>query len=668
MHKFILAIVIFVVPIISSAQADVQIVELADEMYAFGDVKDALEVYKQALELNRDNVKANLMAGRCYLETIHKEKSLPYLLKAYELDNKITFNILYLIGKSYQYGYNFEKAIEYFNQYRKIIDKASSKEFNINKKDELKLTQRRISECETAKALVEKKLEHIKIENLGNQINSEFPDYGPVITSDEKVIYFTSRRKGSTGERKDRDNEFFEDIYVSFYEDGNWSVPKQLDTTVNSPLHESSIGLSPDGESLFLYIDNNNHQADIFICQVKKDGSWTVPVPLGIKINTEYKENSITITADGSTIFFSSNKPTGVGGSDIYMSKRKKNGDWETPVNLGYQINTEEDEEGPFITTNGKTLYFSSKGHKGMGGFDLFKSDYDSSSGKWSDPVNLGYPINSPDDDVYFVLSGTGEYGYYASVKEDGVGNLDLYKITLSHPNPGYQQEEKESTVGIEEEKEAEVVLASVQLNLKIYSSDDQTPLSSRVKIIDKNIGTILKNELSENGNLTFYSTNSTKLPLEILIEKEGYIFKTVLTDIPPASPEKVIINKFISLDPITDGKRVVLRNIYYDFDEFTLKKQSEKELKKLLNLMNENKDIKICIDGHTDAIGSAAYNLELSRKRAESVVNWLISNGIDRKRLTFRGYGKTQPLASNDDENEGRELNRRTEFTVIKP
>ncbi|HEY8400953.1 MAG TPA: OmpA family protein [Cytophagaceae bacterium] len=642
-------------------QADEQMVEIATEMYNFGDVRDALEVFKKAIEINPTNAYANYMAGVCYLETIHKERSLPYFLKAYELRPDINPKILYMIGRAYHLGYQFDEAIEYYQKFSDQLrnDKVQGLSAR-QKKDEQEAVARRIYECSVAKELVASPDENISLINLGDVVNGEYPDYGPVISADGNTLYFTSKRQGSTGGKKDRDNQYFEDIYVSYKENGEWQKPLNLGSMVNTDLHESVIGLSYDAKQLFLYIDNDKYKADIFISKIEGKNKLTKPQPLPTTINTEYIENSMTISPDGSTLYFSSNRPGGVGGMDIYVSKLGKNGKWGTAVNIGTVINTPYDEEAPYMAADGKTLYFSSKGHKNMGGFDVFKTVYDSATSKWSEPVNLGYPINSTDNDINFVLSGDSKTGYYASVKNDGIGDLDIYMIKM-------EKEKTEEVVAKVEKREApKKTLKDVVLKLEVYSKSSKSPLNANIEVYYKKDQKQIDTRTASDGKYSYSFKESSVTDVVVSIEMAGYVFKNITLAIPPAKEETQEVKQVVYLDDIQQGVTTILRNIYFDFDKTTLTRESDKELQKLLKLMKEKPFLRIRINGHTDSFGSRAYNNWLSEERAKAVASWLIKNGVDPSRIEVKGFGEDMPLASNDDEEEGRELNRRTEFTIL--
>ncbi|MDF2456025.1 MAG: peptidoglycan-associated lipoprotein [Cytophagaceae bacterium] len=666
---------IFTGPVMQSSYAqdlpaDQQLVLVADEMYNFGDVKDALEVYVQALEMNPKNERANFMAGKAYLTTTQKDLALKYLIKSYELNPNVADNILLLIGTAYHLNYEFDNAISFYNQYRtKIIMNAEgAKPFGEqdNASEEKKI-ERKIYECETGKVYIKNPLD-IELFNLGDGVNSEFKDYGPILNTDRTKIYFTSRRKGSTGGNKDNDNEFFEDIYRSDKVGSAWSTAVNLGYPVNSDLHESCIGISSDEQELFLYIDNDKYKGDIFYCKKDNKGNWGMPKSLSKQINTaDFIENSMSITPDGKTLFFSSNKPGGFGGQDIYVSKKDAKGEWGIPVNLGSYLNTEYDDESPFLDTDGKTLYFSSKGHRGMGGFDIYKSRYDSTTQIWSKPENLLYPINSTEDDTYFILSDDGVYGYFSSNKNIGLGDADIYRFRMPDKNiktpPVFKADSVTFTL-IDKDS-----LKKNEYNIKINITDKETGqlLEAEVQVIDvEDDDKSLDQSISTQGLYDKKLTFAKKTKLVVSIKKDGYIFQDISIKIDPESQQNRTVTRTITMEKPVVGSKYVLRNLYYDFDKADLRKESHTELNNLLKLLQGSPNMKIEIGSHTDDMGSKDYNYSLSQRRAQSVVNWLIEKGINASRLIPKGYGEDEPLVSNDDEKEGRELNRRTEVKIL--
>jgi outer membrane protein OmpA-like peptidoglycan-associated protein len=645
--------------------ADEQLVLVADEMYNFGDVKDALEVYVQAIEINPKNAQANYMAGRCYLTTVNKDLALKYLLKAYELNPNISYNILLLIGNAYHLNYDFDNAISYYEQYRtRIITDIEGVPLDDKGRDaEESKIERRVYECQNGKEYVKTPID-IELFNMGEGINSEFKDYAPVINGDLSKLYFTSRRKGSTGANKDNDNEFFEDLYVSDKTGDQWETAKNIGLPINTDLHESCIGISHDGNQLFVYVDNDKVAGDIFTSKKDSKGNWMAMKPLSKLINTLSIENSMTLSKDGNTLFFSSNKPGGFGGQDIYVSKKDPKGEWGEPVNLGSYVNTEHDDEGPYLDFSGKTLFFSSKGHRGMGGFDLYRTLYDSTTSKWSKPENLLYPINSTDDDMYFILSPDGVYGYFSSNKNIGYGDADIYRIRMP--------EEYFKAGSLKKEVVAQpidtVKKSGTEYNVKLAITDKESgnPVEATVEITDITTNKDLQKGLSPGGNYKqslFFTQETTLL---ISIKKDGYIFQDIMIKIKPDGVGPKLVERSVSMEKPIVGNKYVLKNIYYDFDKAELKKESDTELRNLLKLLQTNPTMRIEVGSHTDNLGGKDYNYTLSQNRAQSVIVWLGDHGVSKSRVEAKGYGEDEPIASNDDEEEGRALNRRTEIKIL--
>src|ERR1035437_844589 len=391
------------------------------EMYN-NNFKNALDLYQRAYLLDSADSQVAFKVGTCmYNFKKYKQRSLPFFKKAQQAG---ILEANYYLGNIYHLSGKFEDAIQAFQDYK---NSSGKKIFSNAEIDSL------INKSKTAIEFVKRPV-NVTIENIGGTINSEYPDYVPLISADESILIFTSRRKGSTGGLLDPFGEYFEDVYISQKKDGNWTAPRGISSNINTPTHDACAGLSADGEVLFLYRTSKDlFSGDLYV-SVFNDMDWTVPEKLPPPINTEnYTEPSASLLSEGQVLYFSSNRPGGYGKNDIYRAVKLGNGQWSKAVNLGPTVNTAEDEDSPFIHPDGKTLYFSSKGHKNMGGYDIFKTTLTSSSflGKdvWSEPENLGYPVNTPDDDIYFVLSTDGKTGYYSSDRPGGYGATDIYLI-----------------------------------------------------------------------------------------------------------------------------------------------------------------------------------------------------------------------------------------------
>ena len=648
-----------------------QIVEIANDAYFnLRVILLANEQYAQAAEMDPENIEANYMAGRTFLETSSKANATKYLLRVFEMDPNYKFNILYLIGQGYQYGLEFENAITYYNRYLEKLKqntRRSGEDFTAPE-----IVNRKIYECQNGIEFVNSPRDYV-IENVGPAINSEWDDFAPVVTADESFMAFTTRRQdGNSNADVFDDMLYYEDVFYSIKRDGKWQFAQNIGPPVNIIYHSSNLAISADGKELYLYKSQNG--GDIFLSKKNPNGTWSEPVPLNNNINSTFSENSVSISPDGNTLYFSSDRPITPGKTDldIYYSKKDKNGNWGAAKNIGPVINTPYDEDGPFIDYDGKTLYFSSKGHKGMGGYDIYKSVYDEATDSWSEPVNLGYPMNSPDNDVYFVSTRDGQRGYYASAKADGLGFLDIYHIRLADleaPPKKVEAKKVEPAEPVKPAIETPVIQKPQPVILVLKTVDQQTQeaLEADIALASAQNGKAVPVKRIGNGLYEAEFMNESASDYKITVQKAGYMYKNLTISIPAMTPKENRIARQITLDKIQTGYSQVIRNIYFDFGTAQLKASSNPELDKLLKVLEENPRYIIEISGHTDNIGGKEFNKWLSERRAQAVVNYMVKKGQSENRFLVEGYGEDRPLASNDDEEMGRELNRRVEFKVLQ-
>lgn len=642
-------------------------IEDGDKLFEMGSVfyKQALDPYLAANNFNPNNALLNYKIGKCYLYSNYKLKSIPFLEKALKLNPDVDPQIHYVLGKAYHLDMQWDKAIEEFKLFEKTLTKPSEAMELIEE------VNKHIEECLTGKELVKTPL-RVFIDNVGPEINSQYPDYGPVISADESVMLFTSRRPTTTGGGIDPGiNEPFEDIYISTKVNGKWGVAQNMGKPINTEDHDANSGLSADGQKFLIYIGKNN--GDLYESELKGD-VWSKPERMNDNINTKYHESSACYSPDGKSVYFVSDKPEGgLGDRDIYISTKNAKGKWDKPVNLGPTINTKYGEEGVFLHPDGKTMYFSSQGHKTMGGYDIFKSVYDEKTKTWSEPENMGYPVNTPDDDVFFVISASGKHGYYASFNGNGYGEKDIYMITfLGLEKPMVMDNEDNLLASLAAPVKETVIAPTVAIKeaqltiLKGVITDALTkkPLEATIELVDN-----LKNEVVA----TFTSNSSTgkylvSLPAGrnygIAVKKDGYLFHSENFDIPNTAAYQEVV-KDVELKNVAVGSKIILKNIFFDFDKATLRPESTNELERLTQLLNDVPNLKIEISGHTDSKGADDYNKKLSNNRAKAVVDYLVSKGIAADRLTYVGYGEEQPIATNDTD-EGRQMNRRTEFKIL--
>lgn len=674
--RYLLAsfLLIGVLPTIAQDNSNVEVaqqfVEIADEIMRNTKAYDiAKDQYIMAAQMDPNNIRASYMAGVTLLESVTKGQATEYFTKVFEKDPDYSFDLLYKIAQSLHYGYKFDEATSYYNQY---ISKLGANPGYLGSDMVVEsIVNRKIFECEQGKILMEFP-EDVEIVNLGPDINSEYYDYAPVVDADENIMIFTSRRKfENLNPDVSDDNIPFEDIFISKKVNGVWDFPDNIGNVVNTMYHDSNVGLSKDGKELYIYKDENN--GDIYMSKLDENGEWSYPEPLGKHINSDYSETSVSLSPDGKTIFFASDKPGGEGGIDIWVSHKNTKGDWQKATNLGAPINTAFDEDGPFIGFDSKTLYFSSRGGNGMGGYDIYRVEYDSASQIWNTPTNMGYPINTPDDDIYFTPSKDGKRAYYSSVKEDGLGYTDLYMLTV----PDEMKRDDPNAIPI-------AVVAPVELapvTLTVLISGPAGPMDVVISLRGV-LGTGgLAAHKTSTGVYNFSSTEGEGNEYVLNITQNGYESQLITINYPAAGNEpfnfersvtlvkaKVEAPKEVRRRPTPrriSGDRV--RNVYFDFGISYFHSEDAPFIQKAIGLMKQKSTLKLELYGHSDVVGMERFNKSLSIKRAERVKKAMIKEGIEASRISVIGMGSEKPLASNDQEKEGRELNRRVEFKFIK-
>jgi len=435
-----LRIFVFFLVFVYSGILNAQFLSKIQLKHHFNEAKRAIVFnnYKKAITeidflLKKDSLNANFnyLMGLSYLHMpMQKNKALPYLQIA---SNSITdhwqelnfkeknapFKTYFLLGEVQHYLYKFDVAENFYAKYLEYLKPDET---------EYKETKRMMEICQQAPALINDSIE-ISIENLGPIINSEYDEHSPTLTSDETTLIFTSRRIGSTGGMKTDDGRYFEDIYISHKIDDKWGTPEKISPNINTDMHESSICVSADGQELYIYKDDFGI-GNIYQSIKDSTGIWSKPIKLEPQISSSSNETHATISADKNILIFVSDRSGGMGGKDLYMSQRLPNGEWSLAKNLGPVINSPYDEEGPFLLPDGYTLYFSSKGHNTIGGYDLFYSELNE-DGTWSKPKNLGYPINTTEDEVFYHLTADEKRAYFSSIREDSYGGKDIYVMNL---------------------------------------------------------------------------------------------------------------------------------------------------------------------------------------------------------------------------------------------
>ncbi|RLD27511.1 MAG: hypothetical protein DRI54_00960 [Bacteroidetes bacterium] len=637
-----------------------------DEFFDEGEfyMKDAIPFYEAAQMFNPNNGELNYRLGVCYFFGHFNEKAIKRLNRALELDSYVATDANYYLGKSYQRNLEWDQAIKAYKSYKSSLGNDEA--------DEINIATKLINECNTGKELMANPV-RVWVDNIGSSINTQYHEYGIAINADASLMMFTSRRPGNIGGLIDPiTNDYFEDIYVSENTNGSWQLARNLGVPVNDESHNACLSLSNDGMELFVFKGNERTLGDIYTTNQYK-GTWSKPKELGNNVNTKYHESSASLSPDRRKLYFVSERPEGLGGRDIYVSvwdpKKKEFG---KAANLGPTINTQYDEEGVFIHPDGKTLYFSSEGHNTMGDYDIFVSNWDGSA--WSTPKNLGYPINSPDVDVFFLVSANKRFGYFTSEKEGGMGLRDIYQIEfLGEQKQPVLNSEDLLIASIAEPKSSLIIEPTVEVTTSklalvrgvVLDEETKQPLYAQMELDDNQTGEVLAEFESNQISGKFLISLPSGKNYGIAVKAESYLFHSENFLIPEGSLYREY-DLEIYMKKIEVGKKIVLKNIFFESKSSILSPASKSEVARIAKIMVDNPTLKIEISGHTDNVGDDNYNQNLSEKRAKSVVDALVKLGIGTSRLVYKGYGENDPVASNLND-EGRAENRRTEFKILE-
>ncbi|HQH41128.1 MAG TPA: OmpA family protein [Bacteroidales bacterium] len=545
------------------------------EFYADA-LPEYMKVYKRGFA---DNASINYRIGICYLNIPgQKKEAIPYLQKASQnltpsykegniKENRAPYDVFLYLGNAYRIDNQLDNAIKAYEKYLELMKNVSNE-----------MTQFALQEINACKNATEMQKHPVPVSkvNLGKPVNSAEANYKPVVSQDESVLIYVNRLK------------FYDAIYMSRKINGKWSAPENITEQLQSDGDQYPCFLTPDGTQLFL-TKEDQFNSDIYTSAFSKN-QWNKSRPVGKTINSKFWESHASVTADGNHIYFASNRNGGLGGMDIYRSDKLPNGDWGPPVNLGPVINTSLNEDCPFITPDGKKLFFSSQGHSTMGGFDIFCSSL-KEDGTWDEPQNLGYPLNTTDDDLFFYPVQDGKAGYMALYEEGGLGDDDIYRI--------------EFVPETKEEKVPQIVPAETEK--AVVPPLDTTQKPEKPPVVP-----------------------------------------------PPALPEKITVHP-----------------ILFGFNQALLTAEARNVLDLLVRALQLNNDLRVEIIGHTDAIGSDEYNMNLGKKRAEMVKLYLTNRHIAPSRITTSSMGERNPVAINknpdgSDNPEGRKYNRRADFKII--
>lgn len=643
MKYFYGLVIVSLVSWFSASQAqDVKfLMKNGDKLFQDNYYRKALPFYEQVLTTEPDNAEALFKSGVCYLNRYSREKALSNIQKSYELDEKVDKHIHYWLGRAYHLSYQFDKAKEEYTVYAESLRKSDSRR---------KEVEQYIEQASLSKQLVAKPSNFL-VQNLGETVNSSFSEHSPVASMNDSVLLFTTRRSAGDGAKEEKDGEPFEDIYMSTRQaDGSWTTPESIQ--LNTSGHDACIQLYDNDSKLLLY--RSSKDGDIYISQ-KEDGKWGDPNAFS-EINSGDFEADAFVSADGNTVYFATNHYKKFGDMDIYYITKNDDGSWSKHKELEGEINTEGDEDAPFITPDGKTLYFSSRGHKGMGGFDVYKSTLQS-DGSWSKPINLGYPINTPDDDVYFYYASSDDRAYIASYRDGGYGEKDIYAIMPIEEVLIYGTVVEDKTG--KKVEGAQILYTSTKVITN--SSQDQEIISGgEYKDINVLSYNVYKVEITQGGETLL--TDSLEVPL--YSSKGQSIKKDFIVPFRgnPADTQKVEEKlPVVAVVPVASGKVEKELIVYFALNSAVIAPDSKKELKDLLDSFSKVSTVKV--EGHTDDSGPDALNMRLSKVRA-SVVSKYISTQSKAK-VSTEGFGESQPMVPNDSP-ENQAKNRRVVVKVV--
>jgi len=591
----------------------------------------AIELLDKALRKDQNFVEAHMRIGTCYRKINDLDKAAFHYNHALNanVDKALTAAAYISLGDIYFKKGNYQASIENLENYLAL---------NTNNEKAIQKSRQILVNAQFAAEKVKSPIEFNSIPLPAN-INQFALQYFPVLTVDQNTLIFTGR----AGYTPDYDEDIFVCHRIS---DTLWTSPKSISNRINTYNNEGTCTISADGKMLIFTACQGRQvfgSCDLFV-SYKLGDIWSTPQNMGSTINSASWESQPSLSSDGRTLYFVSNRKGGYGMRDIWQTKFNEKSGWSVPVNLGKDINTPMDEVSPFIHVNNQTLFFSSNGYPGFGGLDIYYAERKNEG--WSTPENIGYPLNTTDDQVSLFITGDGKKGYYSFEKVH-----DLYfrqSLLFEFDVP----------------PEIKISHKSNFVAGRVFDSNTRTVLSAKIELFDINRDTLISRVRSDKINGEYYMVLTEGAEYALYASKKGYLFKSMAFDYVKSSTlEPVYID--IYLDPIEIGSISTLNNIFFDFDKYEIKEKSNTELGKVLIFLQTNPQSRIEIGGHTDNVGSADYNLNLSLKRAEAVYKYLTATGINAQRLQYQGYGQENPIVSNDTP-QNQQLNRRIEFKIL--
>lgn len=601
------------------------------QAYDFRNLPEAESLFKEAIQADQKFFEAYMMLGELYTKQNRFEEASASFRAALQIDSTSYKPLFFSLASAEMMTGDYINALSHFKSY--LRQKGMSGK-------NIAIAGKNILNCEFAINAMKNPVEFEPV-NIGSSINTTDDEYWPSITADGQTFMFTRQVYSNSFPAAMGSSQ--EDFYLSYIGENGWQKAINAGEPLNTKQNEGAQTLSSNGK--YMYFTACEKPGGLGSCDLYFsayiNGKWSLPYNLGAPVNTSSWESTPSINADGNLLIFSSSRPGGFGGKDLWYSLTNSSGKWSKPVNIGETLNTDGDEMSPFIHFDGRTLYYASDGRTGMGGFDIYMTRMNTDS-SWSEPVNLGYPINTFNDETGLVIESGGNRAYFSS-KRDNYHGKDIFYFELN-----------------------ESIRPDPVSYLKGNVTDKETGklLKAEYELINLSTNKItVKSSTDEQGN--FLVCLPSGFNYGINVTKPGYLFYSdnFMFEGEHSSVKPMV--KRISLSPAKVGEKMLLTNVFYEIDSWELRKESREELNNLADLLSYNMKLIVEIGGYTDSTGTDEHNLVLSEKRANSVVDYLVGKGISSSRLKPKGYGNSFPVGDNETQ-EGRRLNRRTEAKII--
>ena len=639
--KKILLLLILLLPMLLSAQSPKNlstknkraVARYNEALAAYNryNLDEAERLLKESIKIEHNFIEAYLVLTQVYSEKGEPEKAISSAEKAVSINNNFFPKTYFNLGVlNFSIG-NYQKALEYFEKYLTYHETSGSM---------VELARNNIERCRFAIHAVANPVP-FNPANIGDSINTTLDEYWPSLSVDERTIVYTVRLPKEP-EVGIKGTKWQEDFYTSTRnEDGTWSKGIPVGSPLSTVFNEGAQSLSSDGKTMYYTICQGD--CDLYFSTINSDGSWGHPLKLPPAINSEKSsEKQPSISPDGQMLYFVSNRPGGLGGFDIWVSVKNPNEVWGNAVNLGQPVNSPGNEQSPFIHFDNKTLYFSSNDHIGMGGQDIFVSHL-TDSGKWSEPLNLGYPINTCKNEEGLVVNAIGKTAYYSSNYIPDKG-MDIYTFELY---PEIQPIPSSYVTG----------------TIRDYTT--LKPVEAHISLIDLQSKRETMNSYSSvtGGFMVCLPSDNS---YALFAQAPGYLFYSENFNLKGLYSFDKPYHLDVLLKPVRQGEVTIMRNVFFETDSYELLPESTVELDRVVETLSQNPTIKVEIGGHTDNQGAPDYNQKLSERRAKSVVDYLLSKSVSPERVSWKGYGESQLVAPNNSP-EGRAMNRRTELKILE-